>query len=90
MLTDGGTNSIPYAKILAASAALAAPPLAGSSLWTFPGWDTSTTYTPAANAVTNLAAKWTFTYANDTVPRAAVYGGQGVNKGRVAFQATAP
>jgi hypothetical protein len=90
VLNDGGTNTIPYSKINVASAALASPPLGGSSLWTFPGWDTATTYTPAASAVTNLAAKWTFTYANNTVPRAGTYGGVNVNKGRVAFVATAP
>ncbi|HQR11443.1 MAG TPA: hypothetical protein PLW68_08955 [Casimicrobiaceae bacterium] len=90
VLNDGGTNTIPYSKILVASTALAVPPIAGSSLWTFPGWDTSTTYTPAAATVTNLSAKWTFTYANNTIPPAGVYGGQNVNKGRVAFTATAP
>ena len=90
VLNDGGTNTIPYSKINVASAALASPPVAGSALWTFPGWDTAATYTPAAGAATNLAAKWTFTYANDTIPRAGVYGGQNINKGRVAFVATAP
>lgn len=90
VLTDGGTNTIPYAKINVASAALAAAPLGGSSLWTFPGWDTATTYTPAAGGVTNLSARWTFTYANDTIPRAGTYGGVNVNRGRVAFVATAP
>ena len=90
VLNDGGTNTIPYSKINVAAAALASPPLGGSSLWTFPGWDTATTYTPAAGGATNLAAKWTFTYANNTVPRAGTYGGVNLNKGRVAFVATAP
>ncbi len=90
VLNDGGTNTIPYSKINVASAALTSPPVAGSSLWTFPGWDTSATYTPSAGAATNLSAKWTFTYANDTIPRAGTYGGINVNKGRVEFVATAP
>jgi hypothetical protein len=90
VLNDGGTNTIPYSKIAVAAAALATPPVAGSSLWAFPGWDTSATYTPAAGASTNLSAKWTFSYLNDTIPRAGTYGGVNVNKGRVAFVATAP
>ena len=62
--------------------------LPGATLWTFPGWDTPTTYTPAANSVVNLAAKWTFTYANDTIPPAGVYGATVANKGRVTYTAT--
>jgi hypothetical protein len=90
VLNDGGANTIPYSKINVASAALAVPPIAGAALWNFPGWDTATTYTPAAGAATNLAAKWTFTYANNTIPPAGNYGGVNINKGRVAFVATAP
>lgn len=89
-LNNGAGSTIPYTKINVATAALAAPPIAGSALWTFPGWDTAATYTPAAGAVTNLSAKWTFTYANDTIPRAGTYGGVNTNGGRVAFVATAP
>ena len=87
-LTDGAGNSIPYTKINVASIALAPAILPGAALWTFPGWDTPTVYTPAANSSTNVAAQWTFSYANDTVPRAGTYGGVNVNGGRVAFVAS--
>ncbi len=92
-LLDGAGNSIPYSKITAATAALTAVPgqtLAGATLWNFPGWDTTVTYPAAANTVVNLAAKWTFSYANDTIPPAGVYGNTVANKGRVTFTATSP
>jgi hypothetical protein len=50
----------------------------------------SVTITPASGKVVAEDAKWTYSYANATVPPAGTYGGVGVNNGRVTYTASLP
>lgn len=89
-LSNGAGDTISYTKIATAVAAntsttpLAAPALAD-------GATTNITLTPnIGTKVTNLDARWTYTYLNDTVPAPGTYGGVNVNAGRVTYTASMP
>jgi len=86
-LNDGGTNTIPWTQItttattLTSATALAAPVI--------PATGTGTAVSPpATGSVTNLDARWTFGYANTTVPAAGTYGGTVLKNGRVTYTAS--
>jgi hypothetical protein len=51
---------------------------------------TTTTTLTAVGKIVQQDAKWTFAYANNTVPPAGTYGGAGVNGGRVTYTASVP
>jgi hypothetical protein len=48
------------------------------------------TINPAPGKVVAQDAKWTYSYANATVPPAGTYGGVGVQNGRVTYTASVP
>jgi hypothetical protein len=88
-LNDGAAgDTISYANITVATAPgsfgtlLNAPALkdAGSN----------TVAVAGANHVVQADAKWTYSYANNTVPAGGVYGGVNANNGRVVYTATMP
>jgi hypothetical protein len=85
-LSDGAGDLISWATILTTAAhnstgtTLQAPALAN-------GTTTSITLT-AVGKVVQQDAKWTFQYANGTVPPAGTYGGVNVNGGRVTYTAS--
>jgi hypothetical protein len=87
-LSDGAGNSISYAQISTAAAALttgtvlAHPTLANAAT-------TTVTLTPVGKTV-NQDAKWTFTYLNAAVVAAGTYGGANTNNGRVTYTASMP
>jgi hypothetical protein len=87
-LSDGAGDTISYAKITVTPATLTtgtvlAPPLLVD------GATTTTTLT-AVGKIVQQDAKWTYAYANNTVPPAGTYGGAGVNGGRVTYTASVP
>ena len=88
-LNNGGTGTIAWTEIKTAAAVntatftlLAAPTLAN-------GTGTAVTPTVTAN-VTKADAKWTYTYANTTVPQAGTYGGTNTRNSRVTYTAAMP
>ena len=90
-LVDTTTDSISYSNITVAAAAgsfatlLNAPALADGA--------TTTTTVNGSGHVVKADAKWTFSYANNTVPAGGVYGGGGAGNtgnGRVTYTATMP
>ena len=54
------------------------------------GTSTSVVLTAPATKVIKQDAKWTYAYANTTIPPAGSYGGVNVNNGRVTYTATMP
>jgi hypothetical protein len=62
---------------------LTAPTLANST-------SNTVTLTPASGGTIDEDAKWTFTYANSTVPPAGTYGGVNTNNSRVTYTASMP
>lgn len=73
------------AAVLTSATALPAPALADTG--------TTSTTVAATNKIVNRDAVWTYTYANDTVPAAGVYGGAGTatagkNNGRATYTAS--
>jgi len=85
-LSDGAGDNISWATILTTAAhnstgtTLQAPALAN-------GATTSITLT-AVGKVVQQDAKWTYQYANGTIPPAGTYGGVNVNGGRVTYTAS--
>lgn len=89
-LSNGLGDTISYSKIIpsalpnTSASLLISPPLAD-------GTTTNITLTPnIGSKVTNLDAKWTFLYLNDTVPPPGTYGGVNTNSGRVTYTASMP
>jgi hypothetical protein len=83
VLSDGLGNTIPYTEILTASndvANLDAPAL---------GTLTSTQPT-LTGSLTNESATWTYTYDNTFAYNSGIYGGVGINGGRVTYTASSP
>jgi len=83
VLSDGLGNTIPYTEILTASndvANLDAPAL---------GTLTSTQPT-LTGSLTNESATWTYTYDNTFAYNSGIYGGAGINGGRVTYTASSP
>ncbi|MGB2832026.1 MAG: hypothetical protein WBC07_03690 [Methylotenera sp.] len=89
-LSNGAGDTISYAKIATAVAAnTSATPLAAPAL--ADGATTNIALTPnIGTKVTNLDARWTYTYLNDTVAAPGTYGGVNVNAGRVTYTASMP
>jgi hypothetical protein len=91
-LTDTTADTIDYANITVAPVALTA----GYTLLTPPALvngATTTTTVNGAGHVVKADAKWTYSYANSTVPAGGVYGGGGAGNtgnGRVTYTATMP
>ncbi|MBV8144341.1 MAG: hypothetical protein JO184_04970 [Gammaproteobacteria bacterium] len=90
-LNDGGAgDTISYSTITTTASAnhtattLAAPALAD-------GTTTTVTLTPTApSKVIDQDAKWAYTWANNIVPAAGVYGGVNANNSRVTYTASVP
>ncbi|HPV32879.1 MAG TPA: hypothetical protein PLW03_08755 [Methylotenera sp.] len=89
-LNNGAGDSISYTQIATAVAAntsatpLAAPALADAAT-------TNITLTPnIGTKVTNLDARWTYTYLNSAVAAPGTYGGVNANAGRVTYTASMP
>ncbi len=89
-LSNGSGDTISYAQIATAVAAnTSATPLPAPAL--ADGATTSTTLTPnIGTKVTNLDAKWTYTYKNQAVVPPGTYGGVNTNAGRVTYTAAMP
>jgi len=91
-LTDTTADSISFANITVAPAALTA----GYTLLTPPAIADGTPTTVTVNGAGHLVkadAKWTYSYTNNTVPAGGVYGGGGAGNtgnGRVTYTATMP
>ena len=89
-MSNGSGDSISWSQMAVAVAtntsatALPSPTLAD-------GATTSTNLTPTSGTkVTNLDAKWTFTYKNQNVVAAGTYGGVNTNNGRVTYAVSMP
>jgi hypothetical protein len=87
-LSDPAGDTISYAKITVTPATLTtgtvlAPPLLVD------GGTTNSTLT-AVGKVVQQDAKWTYAYANNTIPPAGTYGGINTNGGRVTYTASVP
>jgi len=87
-LSDGAGDTISYGQITTTAShnttatTLAAPALADGA--------TTSINLPVVGKITQLDAKWAYTYANNTVPVAGTYGGVNVNGGRVTYTAALP
>jgi len=86
-LSDGAGDFIPFTQITTTPAAgsfatLLNPPALINGT-------TTTTITPAGK-VFQADAKWTYTYANNTVPPAGTYGNTVANNSRVTYTASVP
>lgn len=89
-ISNGAGDSISWSQMAVAVAtntsatALPSPTLAD-------GATTTTNLTPTSGTkVTNLDAKWTFTYKNQNVVAAGTYGGVNTNNGRVTYAVSMP
>lgn len=89
-MSNGSGDTISWSQMAVAVAtntsatALPSPTLAD-------GATTSTNLTPTSGTkVTNLDAKWTFTYKNQNVVAAGTYGGVNTNNGRVTYAVSMP
>lgn len=89
-LSNGAGDTISYAKIATTVAAnTSATPLAAPAL--ADGATTNIALTPnVGTKVTNLDAKWTYSYLNDSVAAPGTYGGINTNAGRVTYTASMP
>ena len=88
-LSNGAGDSIAFTQLtttastLTSGTALPAPVLAN-------GTSSNVVLVAPASKVINQDAKWTYAYANTTLPPAGVYGGVNVNNSRVVYTATMP
>jgi hypothetical protein len=88
-LSDGAGDSIAFSQIatttssLTSATALPAPTLTN-------GTSGNVVLTAPATKVIVQDAKWTYTYANSTLPPSGVYGGVIANNSRVTYTATMP
>jgi hypothetical protein len=90
-LTDTTADSISYLSITVAAAAGSFPTLLNAPALVDGG--TTTTTVNGGGHVVKADAKWTYSYANNTVPAGGVYGGGGAantGNGRVTYTATMP
>lgn len=89
-LSNGSGDSIPWTQIDVSAATITA-----GSLLAHPalvnGAGTPTNLTPnIGTKVTNLDARWTFTYKNNSIVPAGTYGGTVAKNGRVTYSAAMP
>jgi hypothetical protein len=88
-LSDGAGDTIAFTQItttsttLTSATALPAPTLTN-------GVSTNVVLTAPATKVISQDAKWTYAYANTSVPAAGTYGGVNINNSRVVYTATMP
>jgi len=88
-LSNGAGNTIAFTQItttsttLTSATALPAPVLAN-------GVSANVVLTAPASKLINQDAKWTYAYANSSVPAAGTYGGVNVNNSRIVYTATMP
>jgi hypothetical protein len=83
VLSDGLGNTIPYTEILTASNDVANLDA--------PGLGTLTSTQPTlTGSLTNESAVWTYTYDNTFAYNSGIYGGAGINGGRVTYTASSP
>ena len=88
-LSNGAGDSIAFTQItttsttLTSATALPAPVLTN-------GTSANVVLTAPAAKVISQDAKWTFAYANATVPAAGTYGGVNTNNSRIVYTATMP
>jgi len=89
-LSDGVGDTISFAQMAVAVAAnTSVLPLASPAL--VDGATTNIALTPnIGTKVTNLDAKWTFTYLNGNIVPQGTYGGVNTNGGRVTYTASMP
>jgi hypothetical protein len=89
-LTNAAGDSINFSQIKTAAAALTA----GYTLLNAPvlanGTSANIVLTAPATKTIQADARWTFTFANTTLPPTGTYGGVNVNGGRVTYTATMP
>jgi len=88
-LNNGGTGTIAWTQITTTAAVLtSATPLAAPTLVNGAGVAVNA---PAPVAgVTTADARWTYAYANTTVPQAGTYGGVNTRNSRVTYTAAMP
>ena len=83
VLSDGLGNTSPYTEILTASNDVANLDA--------PGLGTLTSTQPTlTGSLTNESAVWTYTYDNTFAYNSGIYGGAGINGGRVTYTAISP
>jgi hypothetical protein len=88
-LSDGAGDSIAFTEITTASSSLtSATALPAPALTN--GTSGNVVLTAPATKVIVQDAKWTYTYANSTLPPSGTYGGVNTNNGRVVYTATMP
>ncbi len=89
-LSNGAGDTISYTQIATAVAAnTSATPLAAPAL--ADGATTNISLTPnVGTKVTNLDAKWTYTFLNTIIAPQGTYGGVNLNAGRVVYTASMP
>ncbi len=88
-LGNGSGDSINYSEITTTTAtlnsatALPAPTLTNAT-------SANVVLTAPASKIIKQDARWTYAYANTTIPPAGTYGGVNVNNGRIVYTATMP
>ena len=89
-LNDGAGDTISYSQIAVAIATnTSTTPLPHPTL-VDGGTTTLTLPVTSGTKVTNLDAKWTFTYLNGAIVPPGTYGGINTNNGRVTYGASMP
>jgi len=88
-LSDGAGDTIAFTQITTTSATLTSATALPAPVLTN-GVSANVVLTAPANKVINQDAKWTFSYANATLPAAGTYGGVNTNNSRIVYTATMP
>jgi hypothetical protein len=88
-LLDAAGASIPFTQIKTAATAGFYPTLLPAPVLQN-GASANILITAPASNVINADAKWTYTYANTSLPPAGTYGGVNIRNGRVVYTATMP
>lgn len=89
-LNDGAGDTISYAQLGVAVAANTSTPVLPHPAFVDGGTTTITLPTQTGGKVTNLDAKWTFTYLNTAIVPAGTYGGVNTQNGRVTYAVSMP
>lgn len=90
-LNDGAAgDTISYTQLNVAVAANTSTPILQHPAFVDGGTTTITLPTQTGGKVTNLDAKWTFTYLNTAVVPAGTYGGVNTQNGRVTYSVSMP
>jgi len=89
-LSDGATDSISYSQISTAVATNTSTTALGHPTLIDGGTTTLALVPNIGTKVTNLDAKWTFTYLNAAIVPQGTYGGINTNNSRVVYTASMP